>query len=303
MRKLGFLLLLILAISCGEKVVDGYIQLDHGVQRKLLGFGDGEDEMRNAVFAIVGIKLSPAGLDFDRYDTDMEFDPAEYNWDASRLMVQELGNMKGGDSVEWKLPYAQIKGLFCDEYAVDEVPINDTTLMRLVVSSRVVYDEASYLASPERAEKIRKMQEQEFIEREMHLLGMTDSLTFKNGIYERVIDEGEGAKLSRGQEITLAFDGYFLNGQLFDSAQDSASYLYFSYGKPDQVIRGLEIALSGMKKNGRKEVWIPSHLAFGQRGSGLGIVPPNTPLKYIIHVQDVLSADSAQALRSASQIP
>ncbi|MDG1260480.1 MAG: FKBP-type peptidyl-prolyl cis-trans isomerase [Flavobacteriales bacterium] len=303
MRNLGIILLLLLAFSCGEKVVNGYIQLEDGVQRKLLGFGDGEDELRHAVYAIVGIKLSPSGLDYNRYDTDMEFDPAEYEWESERLMVQELGNLKGGDSIEWQVPYAQIKGLFCDEYAVDEVPINDSTLMRLVVSSRVVYDEESYLESPERAEKIRKMQEQEFIEREMHLLGLTDSLRFKNGIYEKVIEEGEGPKLSYGQEITLAFDGYFLNGELFDSAQDSASYLYFPYGKPDQVIRGLEIALSGMKKNGRKEVWIPSHLAFGARGSGLGIVPPNTPLKYTIHVQDVLSADSAEALRSAVQIP
>lgn len=284
-------------------MVDGYIQLDHGIERKLLGFGEGQDEMRNAVYAIVGIKLTPYGTDYFRYDSDMEFDPAEYSWDADRLMVQELGNLKGGDSIEWKVPYAQIKGLFCDEYAVDEVPVNDTTLMRLVVSSRVVYDEASYLASPERAEKIRKMHEQEFIEKEMHLLGVADSLNYKNGIYERVLEEGEGEKLMYGQEITLAFDGFFLNGELFDSAQDSASYLYFPYGKPDQVIRGLEIALSGMKKNGKKEVWIPSHLAFGKRGSGLGIVPPNTPLKYIIHVQDVMSADSAEALRSSAQIP
>ncbi len=291
---------IILLFSCTTPSGE-YVQLEEGVKRKLLGFGDGTDQLNEAVFAIMGIKLTPNGLDYFHYDTSMEFDPAEYNWDSDRLMVSELGAMKSGDSIEWIVPYAQIKGLFCDEYAVDEVEVNDTTTMRLVVSSRVVYTEENYLKSPERAEKMRQLQEMQFIEQEIHLLGLTDSLQWKNGIFERQLKAGSGEKLKYGDELTLGFKGYFLNNEVFDEAIDSASYLYFPFGKPDQVIRGLEIALSGMRQGEEKEVWIPSHLAFGTKGSGHGIVPPSTPVKYWVQIVEVLSADSADALREAAK--
>jgi len=50
-----------------------------------------------------------------------------------------------------------------------------------------------------------------------------------------------------------------------------------------------------------KEVWIPSHLAFGVKGSGQNIVPPSTPVKYKVQIVDVLAADSANVLREAAQ--
>jgi peptidylprolyl isomerase len=291
---------IIVLMSCNAPT-DGYVHLDSGVKRKLLGFGDGSDQMSEAVYAVIGIKLTPAGLDYFHYDSDMEFDPAEYDWDTNRLMISELGGMCSGDSIEWIVPYREIKGLFCDEYVIDEVDISDTASMRLVVSTRVVYTEANYLKSPERAEKMRQLEEIQFIEQEIYVLGLRDSLKWKNGIYERVLKQGDGKRLSYGDELTLGFEGYFLNNELFDSAVDSATFMYFPYGKSDQVIRGLEIALSGMGVGDEKEVWIPSHLAFGVKGSGHNIVPPSTPVKYTLQIVDVLTADSANALREAAQ--
>ena len=56
--------------------------------------------------------------------------------------------------------------------------------------------------------------------------------------------------------------------------------LDFQLGKPDQVIRGIEIALHHMRPGGEVRLVIPYYLAFGPEGSSTGIVPPYTTVVY-----------------------
>ncbi|PJB13827.1 MAG: peptidylprolyl isomerase, partial [Flavobacteriales bacterium CG_4_9_14_3_um_filter_32_8] len=59
------------------------------------------------------------------------------------------------------------------------------------------------------------------------------------------------------------------------------------YGSPDQVIKGLEIAINGMKKGEKSKIIIPSQLAFGEEGSSTQIVPPFTTVIYELEIVNV----------------
>jgi FKBP-type peptidyl-prolyl cis-trans isomerase len=89
-----------------------------------------------------------------------------------------------------------------------------------------------------------------------------------------------------GSLVTLNFTGTFLDGKIFDSTHARNQPLEIVYGKPLQIIKGLEIALKGMKKGEKAKIIIPSQLAFGSSGSP-EIIPPFTTLIYDIEIVNI----------------
>jgi FKBP-type peptidyl-prolyl cis-trans isomerase len=63
--------------------------------------------------------------------------------------------------------------------------------------------------------------------------------------------------------------------------------LRFVYGNEDQVLKGLEIALSQMHLHEKAEVILPSWLAFGSSGSADGRVSPFTTVVYQVEVLEL----------------
>jgi hypothetical protein len=63
--------------------------------------------------------------------------------------------------------------------------------------------------------------------------------------------------------------------------------LEFIYGTPDQIIKGLNIVIGTLKKGEFSKIIVPSHLAFGEKGSSNQLVQPFTPLVYNITLIDI----------------
>ncbi|MDP4827743.1 MAG: FKBP-type peptidyl-prolyl cis-trans isomerase, partial [Flavobacteriales bacterium] len=173
-----------------------------------------------------------------------------------------------------------------NEYEVDGYRIADTATIHVMTSIRQVMDSQTYFESREKAIRERRMEEQQYLSKEFERRGITADVKEYLGTWQRELEIGDGIPVVAGMDLVLGFHGYFLNDSLFDAATDSASWIYFQYGKPDQVIRGLEIGVSNMRIGGKKEIWLTSDLAFGERGSGKGIVPPNTPVRFEIELLD-----------------
>jgi peptidylprolyl isomerase len=63
------------------------------------------------------------------------------------------------------------------------------------------------------------------------------------------------------------------------------------FGKPGQLIPGLQYGLSLMKSGERALIFMPSALAFGEDGSNTGIIPPRTPIYFDVNVIEVKKID------------
>lgn len=110
---------------------------------------------------------------------------------------------------------------------------------------------------------------------------------FDTAIYKIPIKSGNEKKVELGDTITIHFEGYFLNGKLFDSTRKRGEPFEFVYGTEWQVIKGIEKAI-GLMHEGEKSIFIiPSFLAFGKEGSSTGIIPPYTSVVFEIELLKV----------------
>ncbi|MGI8863721.1 MAG: FKBP-type peptidyl-prolyl cis-trans isomerase [Solirubrobacteraceae bacterium] len=97
--------------------------------------------------------------------------------------------------------------------------------------------------------------------------------------------KGTGPVAKKGSNLTVNYVGVlYKGGKEFDSSWKRSQTFPFVLGQ-GSVIPGWDQGLVGMKVGGRRELIIPSSLAYGSSGSG-GI-PPNSPLVFVV---DLLGA-------------
>ena len=88
--------------------------------------------------------------------------------------------------------------------------------------------------------------------------------------------EGTGAEAKAGDTVEVHYVGVaFSTGEQFDASWDRGSPLQFRLGV-GQVIQGWDQGVQGMKVGGRRQLIIPAHLAYGDRGAGGRIAPGET---------------------------
>lgn len=92
----------------------------------------------------------------------------------------------------------------------------------------------------------------------------------------RDIWEGDGAEAKAGDMVKVHYVGVaFSTGEEFDASWNRGAPLQFKLGV-GQVIAGWDQGVQGMKVGGRRELIIPAHLAYGDRGAGSAIAPGET---------------------------
>jgi peptidylprolyl isomerase len=97
---------------------------------------------------------------------------------------------------------------------------------------------------------------------------------------------GTGAEAKAGQTVTVNYVGVlYKGGAEFDASWKRNEPFSFSLGK-GQVITGWDQGVAGMKVGGRRELVIPSELAYKAAGSPPKI-PPNAPLVFVVDLLGV----------------
>ena len=103
------------------------------------------------------------------------------------------------------------------------------------------------------------------------------------------IQVGEGKAAVKGALITTQYRGFLEDGSSFDSS--------YERGKPFQcvigtgrVIKGWDQGLMGMREGGKRKLWVPAALAYGERGMGTR-VPADANLIFEIELLEVLTRD------------
>ncbi|MEU3601807.1 FKBP-type peptidyl-prolyl cis-trans isomerase [Streptomyces sp. NPDC006798] len=96
--------------------------------------------------------------------------------------------------------------------------------------------------------------------------------------------EGDGAEAKAGNFVSVHYVGVaFSTGEEFDASWNRNQAFQFQLGA-GQVIAGWDQGVQGMKVGGRRQLTIPAHLAYGDRGAGGRIKPGET----LIFVVDLL---------------
>ena len=99
--------------------------------------------------------------------------------------------------------------------------------------------------------------------------------------------EGEGPEATAGSTVRVHYVGVaHSSGEEFDASYNRGAPLEFRLGV-GQVISGWDTGVQGMKVGGRRQLVIPPHLAYGDRGAGGAIQPGET----LIFVCDLVSVD------------
>jgi FKBP-type peptidyl-prolyl cis-trans isomerase len=108
-------------------------------------------------------------------------------------------------------------------------------------------------------------------------------VTLPSGLQYKVITEGKGKKPKATDTVTTHYRGTLLNGTEFDSSYKRNEPATFPLSG---VIPGWTEALQLMSEGSKYELYIPSKLAYGERGAGREI-PPNATLKFEVELISV----------------
>jgi uncharacterized damage-inducible protein DinB len=101
----------------------------------------------------------------------------------------------------------------------------------------------------------------------------------------RVLDiqTGGGAPATAGKEFAVFYTGWLRDGTQFDSNAGKKP-LKFVQGRR-QVIPGFDAGFEGMRVGGKRRIFIPWQLAYGEQGRGP--IPPKAELIFDVELVDV----------------
>ncbi len=100
---------------------------------------------------------------------------------------------------------------------------------------------------------------------------------------------GEGKTAIKGALIKTHYTGLLEDGAKFDSSYDRGQAFECVIGT-GRVIKGWDIGIMGMKVGGKRQLWVPAHLAYGERQIGAHI-KPHSNLVFEIELLEVLTRD------------
>ena len=100
------------------------------------------------------------------------------------------------------------------------------------------------------------------------------------------ITVGSGAEAKAGDQVLVHYVGVaHSTGEEFDASYNRGEPLDFPLGG-GRVIAGWDQGVAGMKVGGRRQLVIPPHLAYGDRGAG-GVIKPGETLIFVVDLVDV----------------
>lgn len=100
-----------------------------------------------------------------------------------------------------------------------------------------------------------------------------------SGVKYIIQKNGSGTKPAPGKTVQVKYTGSFLSGQVFDSSDMQGRPLEFPAGV-GAVIKGWDEMIMDMSVGEKRLAVIPPELAYGERGAGGGIIPPNSFLVF-----------------------
>jgi len=105
-----------------------------------------------------------------------------------------------------------------------------------------------------------------------------------SGLQYKVLVEGDGEKPSPTDEVRCHYHGTLIDGTVFDSSVQRGEPATFPV---NGVIQGWVEALQMMSVGSKWRLFVPSDLAYGERGAG-GSIGPNSTLIFDVELLEIV---------------
>ncbi|PWB20836.1 peptidylprolyl isomerase [Flavobacterium sp. HTF] len=162
------------------------------------------------------------------------------------------------------------------------------------------FDALKVIADDAKKEEAKKAESQKVITAKAAYFASAkaEATTTASGLKYKITQKGSGVKPAEGTTFFFHYAGYFEDGKLFDSSMAEVAKAYGKYdanrdsqkgyqafpfvaGKKDGMIPGFIEALDMMTDGDKAIFFLPSNLAYGEKGAG-GVIPPNSTLIFEI---------------------
>jgi FKBP-type peptidyl-prolyl cis-trans isomerase FklB len=168
---------------------------------------------------------------------------------------------------------------------IKDILDSNTTMLNEEQSQAVIMELQKQLMA-RHEEKINAEKDKNKIEGEAFLAENKkdkDVITLPSGLQYKIITVGTGPKPKSTETVAVHYSGTLIDGTEFDSS--------FKRGEPATfpvtgVIEGWVEALQLMPVGSKWKLFIPSDLAYGERGAG-GVIGPNATLIFEIELLSI----------------
>ncbi len=265
-KNLRFLPLLalvaIIIAACGPAEGDGFTTTESGLQYKVTEEGDGRKPETGEVVSVHYTGYLEDGTEFDSsVDTGQPFSFAVGRGLVIPGWDEGIALLNLGDKATLIIPSELAYG---PQGAGNGIIPPDATL---------TFDVELVDIRPGSPESPMEVSEDDYT--------TTDS-----GLQYFDFEEGDGPTAEAGQQVSVHYTGWLLDGTKFDSSLDRGSPFTFQLGSGG-VIAGWDEGVAGMKVGGSRQLLIPSDLAYGDTGAGGGQIPPGATLLFEVELLDV----------------
>lgn len=217
------------------------------------------------IFGVSALIFSCNNVDTSNSELSTQMDSLSYS-----LGVSVANNLKssGFETIE----SSAISAAFNDVFSENDVKISEEDANALIQD---YFMELSQKKSQEATNK-----GQAFLDENATKEGV---VTTASGLQYQVLTEGQGAKPVASDEVTVHYHGTLIDGTVFDSSVDRGQPATFPVGG---VIQGWVEALQLMNVGSKYKLFIPSNLAYGERGAG-GSIGPNETLIFDVELLSI----------------
>jgi len=301
----GFLIMMVLLVSCSGSE---YSTAESGVNYMFAKKGDGPEPVDGNVLILnVSYINEPGNIIFS---TAQAGNPMIVGYSDSLLsqngsLEEGIRMVRGGDSLIMKFPIEKLFETTFNLTLPDSLERGTEVTVCIGVDKvltqeefgvyRMKIREEQQAAALDRDRK-RLEEEEEIIDTYLESNNI-DSRIHTSGLRYVILKEGEGDYPEIQQKVSVHYTGKLLDGKVFDTSHGelakesrlfnaARSYEPFKFTLgTGSVIQGWDIGIGLLKEGGKGVLYIPSKLAYGERGAG-GI-PPNSILIFDVELVNV----------------
>lgn len=170
---------------------------------------------------------------------------------------------------QWRdVSYVRYELVLVDFYTQEEKTRRDSVSQAEAQAKRAAVEKQTLaLAKDFRDNKLKKK------------LKKTDS-----GLQYIIHEAGAGAPLQKGETVRAHYYGCLTDGKHFDDSFSRGEPLPFALGM-GQMITGFDEGAALLRHGGKATLFLPYQLAYGEQGTGDGVIPAKADLIFYIEIQ------------------